>query len=110
MSGPFEPRTESDWKEYIVCARCGLLMGGPPEYDRSCDWQDWAGSDVDAICSGCGARGTDSLFHFSDLMEAIRKAGLPNPETDPGFPPWREAGFFLKWTIPEEVRNVLLDR
>ncbi len=108
MSKVFQPLVELGWKEYIVCARCGLVMGGPPSADRSEGWSDWAGEDTDARCSGCGATGADSLFHCSKMMAAVAAAGWPDPDRDPGPPPWRGKGLFDKWTIPTEVREILL--
>jgi len=43
-------------------------------------------------------------------MKAIARAGWLDPYKDPGPPPWIEGGAFDKWTIPQIVRDILLNR
>ncbi len=105
---PFQPLVEEDWKEYVVCARCGRVMGGPPDRPRTGDWLDWAGSDLDAQCGECGTTGEAYLFHGHELIEALRAAGYPNPDENPGLPPWESHEGFGRWTVPPVIRRILL--
>lgn len=105
---PFQPLVEEEWKEYVVCARCGRVMGGPPDRPRTGDWIDWAGSNLDAQCGECGTTGEAHLFHGHELIEALRAAGYPNPDENPGLPPWESHEGFGRWTVPPVIRRILL--
>lgn len=105
---PFEPIVEGDWKEYIVCARCGRVMGGAPDRPRPNDWTDWGGTDEDACCAECGAIGEPHLYHCHEMIEGLRAAGYPDPENNPGLPPWDNREGFGRWTIPPVLRRILL--
>lgn len=95
----------SGWKEYVYCGRCGLMMGGPPPpmRPRPADWKDWAGTDTDVVCSGCGATGRENLLHCPEVMELLEEAGITVP------PPWEKPETDeRRWYLPEEARVRLM--